>query len=77
MKRDNLKFELMKLNWSTSKIEEIMKIWDYVEKKYKGEWYDCGSLSCRCSECGCKSQKPTLYCPNCGEKMEKGDTNEM
>lgn len=36
----------------------------------KGEWYDVGSLSCRCSRCGCKSPKPFPFCPNCGAKME-------
>lgn len=36
----------------------------------RGEWVDKGSLSCRCSECGCKSNKEYTYCPNCGAKME-------
>ena len=35
-----------------------------------GKWFDKGSLSCRCSECGCKSPKEYNYCPNCGAKME-------
>ena len=35
-----------------------------------GKWYDVGSLSCRCSCCGCKSNKETKYCPNCGARME-------
>lgn len=35
-----------------------------------GRWCDVGSLSCRCSECGCKSQKEFMFCPNCGAKME-------
>lgn len=34
-------------------------------------WYDVGSLSCRCSACGCKNNKETAYCPNCGAKMDK------
>ena len=34
-----------------------------------GEWYDVGSLSCRCNQCGCKNNKETDYCPNCGAKM--------
>lgn len=33
-----------------------------------GRWIDVGSLSCRCSECGCKSVAQTRYCPNCGAK---------
>lgn len=36
-------------------------------------WYDKGSLSCRCSCCGCKSNKEYNYCPNCGAKMDKED----
>ena len=40
-------------------------------KQKMGHWYDVGSLSCRCSECGCKSPKEFQYCPNCGAKMEK------
>lgn len=36
-------------------------------------WTDKGSLSCRCSRCGCKNTKESKYCPNCGAKMdEKG-----
>lgn len=45
---------------------------DVVERK-KGEWYDVGSLSCRCSECGCKSPKEYLFCPNCGAEMEEDE----
>lgn len=36
-----------------------------------GHWIDKGSLSCRCSKCGCKSPKEYPYCPNCGTQMEK------
>jgi len=35
-----------------------------------GRWYDKGSLSCRCSCCGCKSNKEYNYCPYCGAKMD-------
>ena len=35
-----------------------------------GKWIDRGSLSCRCSECGCKSPKEYTYCPNCGALMK-------
>ena len=35
-----------------------------------GRWMDKGSLSCRCSECGCKNYKETQWCPNCGAKMD-------
>ena len=34
-----------------------------------GEWIDKGSLSCRCSECGCKNDKESNFCPNCGADM--------
>ena len=33
-------------------------------------WFDVGSLSCRCSGCGCKNDRDTAYCPNCGAKMD-------
>lgn len=36
----------------------------------RGRWFDKGSLSCRCSKCGCKNYKETQYCPNCGCKMD-------
>ena len=44
-------------------------------KKYNtacsvGYWYDVGSLSCRCSNCGCKSPQEYKFCPNCGAFME-------
>lgn len=35
-----------------------------------GRWFDKGSLSCRCSKCGCKNYKETKWCPNCGAKMD-------
>lgn len=36
-----------------------------------GTWTDIGSLSCRCSECGCKNNRTTPYCPLCGAHMMK------
>ena len=45
---------------------------DVVEVRH-GYWYDCGSLSCRCSECGCKNNRETAYCPSCGARMGKED----
>ena len=44
------------------------------EVRHTGHWIDKGSLSCRCSECGCKSNKETRFCANCGAKME-GENN--
>ena len=41
---------------------------DVVEKK-RGEWFDVGSMSCRCSNCGCKANKEYSFCPNCGADM--------
>lgn len=43
-----------------------------------GKWVDdIGSLSCRCSECGCKNNKESNYCPECGAKMSlKGCESE-
>lgn len=37
-----------------------------------GKWFDVGSLSCRCSVCGCKHIKESNFCPNCGAKMDLG-----
>lgn len=43
---------------------------DVVERK-RGEWFDRGSLSCRCSNCGCKANKEYSFCPNCGADMRE------
>ncbi len=42
-----------------------------VQEVRHGEWTDKGSLSCRCSECGCKSNRESNFCPNCGAKMDE------
>lgn len=39
-------------------------------------WFDVGSLSCRCSGCGCKNDRETAYCPSCGAKMDMADREQ-
>jgi hypothetical protein len=51
-----------------NKVIEIVEEQPTIEPP-KGMWYDVGSLSCRCSECGCKANKEYSYCPNCGARM--------
>ena len=40
-------------------------------QEVSARWFDRGSLSSRCSNCGCKSTKESKYCPNCGARMEE------
>ena len=49
----------------------IMSIQPSKTDKQIGHWYDVGSLSCRCSKCGCKNNWESRFCPNCGAEMEK------
>lgn len=45
---------------------------EILESRYNAaHWTEQGSLSCRCSACGCKSPSPFAYCPNCGARMEE------
>ena len=54
---------------------EAMPAADVAEVRH-GHWTDVGSLSCRCSECGCKNSRETAYCPICGARMDKEDEHE-
>ena len=42
-----------------------------------GRWTDVCALSCRCSECGCKNNRETAYCPACGARMDKEAEHEV
>lgn len=55
-------------------ISEALKMLDLAEKiePSRGDWFDKGSMSCRCSNCGCKSIKEYSFCPNCGADMRGG-----
>ena len=52
-------------------IAEALELLDIAEKiePSRGDWFDKGSMSCRCSNCGCKSIKEYSFCPNCGADM--------
>ena len=58
-----------KADWAVGVIKSIPSA-DVVERK-RGEWYDRGSLSCRCSNCGCKANKEYSFCPICGADMRE------
>jgi hypothetical protein len=50
-------------------LKDVEVIGDIEEDKKHGEWIDKGSLSCRCSNCGCKSSKESKFCSECGAEM--------
>ena len=62
-------------NWGVYALIERQPTADVAEVR-RGRWTDCGSLSCRCSECGCKNSRETSFCPNCGAKMDGGGPHE-
>lgn len=71
-----LKKKLREIRQRSITIDRMLKIIDEqptadVQEVRRGNWFDKGSLSCRCSECGCKSNRESNFCPNCGAKMDK------
>lgn len=48
---------------------DVVQLSAVVAEPKRGEWFDVGSMSCRCSNCGCKSTKEYSFCPNCGADM--------
>ena len=72
----DLKTRMEKCQYKTGKyggcqeFEDLIKIPAAdVRENVKAYWWDIGSLSCRCSNCGCKNNRETIFCPNCGAYM--------
>lgn len=59
-------------------IAEALELIDIIAtmKPKKGYWYDKGSLSCRCSNCGCKSTHEYDFCPICGSDNRGGKNDK-
>lgn len=55
----------------------IGKMPPFNVKEWKtGYWFDKGSMSCRCSNCGCKSTKEYDFCPICGSDNRGGKNDK-
>lgn len=54
------------------RVEKNRKALEYLPsvQPKTGRWFDIGSLSCRCSNCGGKNNRESKFCPNCGVRME-------
>ena len=37
-----------------------------MSKDYSDNYFDIGSMGCRCQNCGCKNTKPNRVCEKCG-----------
>lgn len=43
---------------------------DKIRPIVYAHWFDKDASSCRCSNCGMKNNRETLFCPNCGAEMK-------
>lgn len=72
-------YTLEQIKWERDiAVEQLAQLgYGFGEKPKIGRWIDKGSLSCRCSECGCKNVRETPYCPYCGIKMKEEGTSSV
>ena len=59
---------------SVDAVEVVHGRW--IEKEYVDEPYGVFYLF-HCSECGVPNARERNYCPNCGAKMDGGDSNGL
>lgn len=73
LEKDGWRMQRIRRASSTAMIYEVRKPTDFpaadAEEVRHGKWEERGNLPVGCSECGCKSNKRTAYCPHCGAKM--------